>query len=89
MMEESARRSIWLMSALVLFFCVPPVFSQTQHEVIVRNVQVPVRVFSGNDFVSDLSIEDFEILKDGVPQKVEALYLVKGGDIDRKGYFAN
>ncbi len=46
-------------------------------ESLVINIEVPVRVFKSNIFVEDLTIDDFEVLEDGVPQKIEAVYLVK------------
>lgn len=46
-------------------------------ESLVINIEVPVRVFKSNIFVEDLTIDDFEVLEDGVLQKIEAVYLVK------------
>ncbi len=51
---------------------------------LVLNVEVPVRVFKGAAFIYDLTIDDFEILEDGVPQKIEACYLVKKSAIQRR-----
>jgi hypothetical protein len=60
------------------------VFSQEiQEESIVINIEVPVRVFKGDAFVGDLSIDDFEVLEDGVPQKIEAVYLIKKRTVER------
>jgi VWFA-related protein len=55
-----------------------------QHEVTTLNIEVPVRVFQGDTFVSDLTLEDFEIFEDGKPQKIEAVYLIKKAAIERK-----
>jgi len=55
-----------------------------QHEVITLNIEVPVRVFQGDTFVSDLTLEDFEIFEDGKPQKIDAVYLIKKTTIERK-----
>jgi len=61
------------------------VFSQQiTKETFVINVEVPVRVFKGNAFVDNLAIDDFEITEDGVPQKIEAVYLVKKRSIERR-----
>lgn len=57
---------------------------QEQHAVTVRNVEVPVRVFTGKQFVENLTIDDFEIYEDGIPQKIEALYLTNKNDIARQ-----
>lgn len=44
----------------------------------VQVVEVDVRVFDGNGgFVRDLKAEDFELLENGAPQKIEALYFVE------------
>lgn len=53
------------------------VSQQLQHEVTVVNVEVPVRVFDGDRFVEGLTLNDFEVYEDGVPQKVEAAYLIR------------
>lgn len=60
------------------------VFSQEiQEESIVINIEVPVRVYKGDTFVGDLSIDDFEVLEDGVPQRIEAVYLIKKRTVER------
>jgi VWFA-related protein len=48
-----------------------------QHEVTVVNIAVPTRVFDGNKFVDSLTAGDFEVWENGVPQKVEAAYLIR------------
>ncbi|MDH4220634.1 MAG: hypothetical protein OEW23_17890 [Candidatus Aminicenantes bacterium] len=53
-------------------------------ETMVINVEVPVRVFQGNRFIDDLTLNDFEVLEDGIPQRVEAVYLVKKRSIERR-----
>lgn len=50
----------------------------------VVNVAVPVRVYEGSEFVENLTISDFEIYEDGVLQKIEALYLIRKTNIERK-----
>ncbi len=55
-----------------------------QEESIVINVEVPVRVFRGNQFVDNLTLSDFEVTEDGIPQKVEAVYLIKKRSIERR-----
>src|SRR5512135_2806155 len=49
---------------------------ELSHDVRVVNITVPVRVFEGDRFVDNLTIRDFEVLEDGKPQKIEAVYLV-------------
>jgi len=75
------KKIFLLICILVLSFLV---FSQEiQEESIVVNIEVPVRVFKGDTFVGDLSIDDFEVLEDGVPQKIEAVYLIKKRTVER------
>ena len=57
---------------------------QIIQEALVVNIEVPVRVYKGNSFVESLTINDFEILEDGIPQKLEAVYLVKKKSIKRR-----
>ena len=66
---------------LVLF-----VFPQEQafKEVsLVVNIEVPVRVYADSKFVDDLTIDDFEILEEGISQKIEAVYLIKKMAVER------
>jgi hypothetical protein len=56
---------------------------EIRHETSALNIEVPVRVFKGDGFVDGLTLEDFEILEDGRPQKIEAFYLVKKTIIER------
>lgn len=55
-----------------------------QHVVSVINIEIPVRVFKGDTFIDHLTLQDFEVLENGVPQTIEAVYLVKKTDIQRK-----
>jgi len=57
---------------------------QEQHAVTVRNIEVPVRVFINQQFVDNLTIDDFEIYENGIPQKIEALYLANKNSIARQ-----
>jgi VWFA-related protein len=52
-----------------------------QHESVVVNIEVPVRVFRKDVFVEGLKLADFEVLENGVPQKVEAVYLIKDKEV--------
>jgi len=56
---------------------------QVAEESMVINIEVPVRVFQGDAFVNTLTIKDFEVLEDGVPQTLEAVYLVNKRSIER------
>ena len=70
---------------LLLVICRAGLFfaQDITEESTVINIEVPVRVFDGNAFVTDLSIDDFELEEDGIPQKIEAVYLVNKGIIQR------
>lgn len=40
-------------------------------------IEIPVRVYDGNRFVDTLGPEDFEILENGVPRKMESFALIR------------
>jgi hypothetical protein len=69
---------------ILLFLTVLLFSQQEQYEITVRNIEVPVRVYQNNQFISDLTIEDFEIYENGIPQKIEALYLADKNGIVRE-----
>ena len=47
---------------------------EIQHEAIAVNIEVPVRVFKGKNFIDNLTIDDFEVYEDGILQKTEFLF---------------
>lgn len=59
-------------------------FAQEQHEVLVVNIEVPVRVMDGNLFVNNLSPQDFEIYEDGQLQDLKSFYLVKNTKLQKQ-----
>ncbi|MFC2160800.1 hypothetical protein ACFLRX_04030 [Acidobacteriota bacterium] len=70
------------MKKIILIFLIAVssliLFSQNQtHEATVVNIEIPVRVFQGDNFIDNLKIEDFEVFEDGVLQKIDAVYLIK------------
>jgi len=67
----------------VIFLCLSLFSQQIIEESIVINVEVPVRVFKAGTFVDNLTIDDFEVFEEGIPQKIEAVYLVKKRTIER------
>lgn len=73
-----------ILLAILLSITLSLSYQQQQYEVTVINVSVPVRVFEGNNFVDNLMIEDFELYEDGKLQKIEALYLTKKTQIERR-----
>lgn len=69
---------------IIAFIILIPLLAQEQHEVSVINIEVPVRVFKGNTFVDNLTIEDFEIYEEGKRQDIQTIYLIKKTDIKRE-----
>ena len=57
---------------------------QISEEASVINIEVPVRVFTGDRLVTDLTLDDFEILEDGKPQKLEAVYFIRRNSVERR-----
>jgi len=81
------KKTIFFLVILSLTFLL---FSQQeQHEVTVRNIEVPVRVFADKQFVDNLTIEDFQIYENGILQKIEALYVGNKNQITRQQELKN
>ncbi|HUT07332.1 MAG TPA: hypothetical protein VMY15_00675 [Candidatus Latescibacteria bacterium] len=75
------KKWIWLIAAVPLAFAA----AQTiQHETRTLNIEIPVRVFKGTAFVDTLMLDDFQVWDNGKPQKLEAVYLVKKTNIERR-----
>lgn len=92
-MEKERNLFLILFFSLILISFFSPSWSndlllvrqqRIQEESIVINVEVPVRVFKGYQFVDNLKLNDFEVTEDGIPQKVEAVYLIKKRSIERR-----
>ena len=67
-----------------LLICLSLPAQELQHESVVVNIEIPVRVFKGDQFIDNLTIDDFEVYEDGVLQNVEALYLIRKTTIKRE-----
>jgi hypothetical protein len=76
------KKGTFIICILLLILFLPG--QEIQEEAIAINVEVPVRVFKGNTFIDNLTMEDFEIYEDGKLQKIEAIYLIKKIDIKRE-----
>ncbi|MCG2814910.1 MAG: hypothetical protein L6425_03080 [Candidatus Aminicenantes bacterium] len=70
---------------VVMLICAVFIFAQSskqesnqtiQHEASAINIEVPVRVYKGDEFVDDLTIDDFELYEDGILQTIDAVYLI-------------
>lgn len=57
---------------------------EIQETAISINIEIPVRIYKGNNFVNDLTIADFEVYEDGVLQEIEAMYLIHKRDIQNR-----
>jgi VWFA-related protein len=68
-----------LLAALV--FVVSPALPQEKPP---APVNVAVRVFDGGQFVDGLALRDFELLENGVPQKIDALYRIDKNAVTRQ-----
>lgn len=76
------KKAYFLIGILIL--CLAILAQEQTHDVSVINIEVPVRVYKGNTFVDDLTIDDFEVYENGILQKIEAVYQVKKTYIQRK-----
>jgi hypothetical protein len=47
-------------------------------------VEIPVRIFKGNFFINNLTLNDFELYEDGTQQDIESLYLIQDNQIVRR-----
>ncbi|MFC2142363.1 tetratricopeptide repeat protein [Acidobacteriota bacterium] len=55
--------------------------TQIQDQAEAVNIEVPVRVYKNSTFVDSLTIDDFEVTENGLPQKIEAVYLIQKSNI--------
>jgi VWFA-related protein len=60
-----------------------PIAQEIQHETGVVNIEVPVRVYKGDNFVDNLTIDDFEVYEEGILQNIEAVYFIRKTQIER------
>jgi VWFA-related protein len=75
------KKHILVIGILVLGLTI--LAQEIQHETIAINIEVPVRVYKGDNFVDNLTIDDFEILEEGILQNIEAVYLIRKTRIER------
>jgi VWFA-related protein len=74
--------SVFLFLSCLLFL--NPALLQEEHVERVVSIEVPVRVLKGGSFVSNLSIEDFELYEDGVKQEIDAVYLIMESSVKKE-----
>ncbi len=73
-----------IFAILIAIFCLTFSSQQIQEERVVINVEVPIRVFGGDTFIDNLTLDDFEVYEDGKLQKIEAVYLIRKKSIERR-----
>jgi len=76
------RKLIFFVVFIVLAIIL--IAQEIQHETLVVNIEVPVRVFDKGKFVENLTIDDFNVYEDGKLQDVVAVYLIKKTNIERE-----
>ena len=78
-------KTTFLLAFVALLIINTPISSQEAFKEVslVVNIEVPVRVYDDAAFVDNLTINDFEILEEGVAQKIEAVYLIKKMAVER------
>ena len=69
---------------IFVILCLSIHAQEIQHEAVAVNIEVPVRVFKGDTFIDNLTINDFEVYEDGILQSIEALYLIKKTTIEKE-----
>lgn len=65
----------------VLAFVLSPALAQEKAS---APVNVAVRVFDGGQFIDGLALKDFELLENGVPQRIDALFKVDKNAVTRQ-----
>jgi hypothetical protein len=68
----------------ILFLILFSFGQEIQEQATAINIEVPVRVFKGNTFIDNLTIDDFEIFEEGKLQKIEAVYLIQERQVKRE-----
>ena len=78
------NRELTATLATLILLAGPAAGQVIRHETKTINVEIPVRVFKGADFVDGMKLEDFEVYDNGRLQKLDAVYLVKKATIERR-----
>ena len=76
------RKGIFIFG--ILFLILFSSGQEIQEQATAINIEIPVRVFKGNKFIDNLTINDFEVFEDGKLQKIEAVYLIKERQVKRE-----
>jgi len=86
-MKTLAAKCLWIVLSGIFLFspAVENPVQQIAHNVSVVNIEVAVRVYEGNRFVDNLTIDDFELYENDIPQKIEAIYRIQKSHIVDQG----
>ncbi len=76
------KKHTFLLAILILGLTISA--QELQHESLAVNIEVPVRVYKGNDFVGYLTIDDFELYENGILQTIDAVYLINKTSTQRQ-----
>ncbi|MFC2166443.1 hypothetical protein ACFLQZ_00585 [Acidobacteriota bacterium] len=68
----------------ILIFGLTISAQELQHKSVAINIEVPVRVYNGDKFVSDLTIDDFQLYENNVLQTIDAVYLINKTSTQRE-----
>ena len=77
--KKGTLTGLGIFSLAVIIFA-----QQIKEQAVVINIEVPVRVYKGNRFIDNLTIDDFEVYEEGKPQKIEAVYLVEERQVQKE-----
>ncbi len=78
-MAKKVILCVAIVSAALFIFA-----QEIQHESVVVNIEVQTRVFRGNNFIDNLTKNDFLLYEDGILQEIDAVYLIKKTAIQRE-----
>jgi len=76
------KKGTFIIGILFLILLLPG--QEIQEQAVAINIEIPVRVFKGNKFIDNLTINDFEVFEDGKLQKIEAVYLIQERQVQRE-----
>jgi len=77
-------KPIRIIGSLIILMAFSSPAQDIQHEALAVNIEVAVRVFKGDEFIDHLTLRDFEVLEDGIPQDIAAVYLVRNATVERE-----
>ena len=72
------------LAAVLLPAAAPTSIGRPAQAAAVTAVPITVRVFDGDAFVPDLTLDDFELLESGFPVKPRALFLLRKNAVERQ-----